>query len=63
MTIKQLRESTGMTRPKFAAYFKIPYRTLQAWELGDRECPAYLLELIKYKLEKEGLMNNERSTK
>ena len=56
MTIKELRERAGMTRPAFAEYFGIPYRTIQDWELENRECPAYLLELVKYKLEKEGLI-------
>lgn len=53
MTFKQLRESSGMSRPEFAAYFGIPYRTIQDWELENRKCPVYLMELIKYKLETE----------
>lgn len=54
MTFKELRQQSGMSRPKFAEYFGIPYRTVQAWELGDRKCPEYLLDLMEYKL------NNER---
>ena len=54
--IKQIREASGMTRTQFAEYFGIPYRTLQNWELGERDCPAYLIDLIKYKLTKEGLI-------
>ena len=42
-----------MSRQAFGDYFKIPYRTLQNWELEVRECPEYLLDLMKYKLEKE----------
>ena len=53
MTFKELRENSGMTRPQFAEYFGIPYRTVQSWELGERTCPAYLLELMKYKLDNE----------
>lgn len=52
MTIKQLRESSGMSRREFAEYFGFKYRTLQDWELGNRESPAYLLELVAYKLQK-----------
>ena len=37
----------------FAKYFNIPYRTIQNWEAGTRQCPEYVVELIKYKLEKE----------
>jgi len=50
MTFKTLREQSGMSRPQFAEYFQIPYRTVQSWELGDRQCPEYLLALIEYKL-------------
>lgn len=53
MNFKDLREQSGMTRPEFAKYFGIPYRTVQSWELGDRQCPEYLLNLMQYKLEKE----------
>lgn len=45
-----------MTRPQFAEYFGIPYRTLQDWELGNRKCPTYLLDLMHYKLQHEGLL-------
>lgn len=54
MTFKELREQSGMARGKFAEYFEIPYRTVQNWELGLRECPDYLLKLMKYKLDQEG---------
>lgn len=56
MTIQELREKTGMSRPDFAEYFGIPYRTVQNWERGERECPGYLFALMKYKLEKEGFL-------
>lgn len=49
----EIRKKTGMNRKVFADYFKIPYRTVQDWELGNRQMPAYLFELMKYKLEKE----------
>lgn len=56
MTFKELREESGMTVPEFARYFNINPRNVQRWEKGDRECPSYLLELMKYKLEKENLI-------
>ena len=55
MTIKSLRQSTGMTKKAFADYFEIPQRTIQNWEGGQRECPPYLEKLIAYKIEKENL--------
>ena len=56
MTFKELREASGMTRNQFCEYFGIPYRTVQDWELGNRKCPEYLLNLIEYKLKHEGLI-------
>lgn len=52
--ITALRTASGMSRPKFAEYFGIPYRTLQDWELGTAKAPTYLIELIEYKLRNEG---------
>ena len=59
MTIKELRQATGMSQQKFGNYLNIPLRTIQSWELGERKCPAYLLELIAYKLENENLITKE----
>ena len=56
MTIKELREATGMTRKEFAEYFEIDWRRIQNWECGIRNCPDELLKLMHYKLEKEGLL-------
>ena len=53
MSFKEVREKSGMNKTEFAKYFEIPYRTVQNWELETRKCPAYLLKLIKYKLERE----------
>lgn len=59
----EIRKSTGMNRKEFAAYFDIPYRTMQDWELGNRQMPEYLLRLIAYKVEmekvKKGTMNGK----
>ena len=56
MTVNELRELSGMTRSQFVEYFGIPYRTIQDWELGNRKCPEYLLELMEYKLKHEGII-------
>lgn len=53
MTFKELREASGMSRKQFSEYFNIPYRTVQNWELEVRECPSYLMDLMKYKLDNE----------
>lgn len=56
MNVRELRTATGMTQKEFADYFDIPFRTLQNWEYGERKAPEYVIELIKYKLEMEGLI-------
>lgn len=53
MNIKKIRLSTGMTQKEFAEYFSIPQKTIENWEQGARKAPDYVIELIKYKLEKE----------
>ena len=46
--IKELRESTGMNRREFCAYFGIPYRTVTEWERDNRHAPEYVLRLEYY---------------
>lgn len=57
----ELRNSTGMTRKEFCEYFEIPYRTLQDWELGNRQMPEYLLRLMAYKIKMEDLAKRKDS--
>ncbi len=57
----ELRNSSGMSRKEFCEYFHIPYRTVQDWELGQRKMPDYLLQLIAYKLEIEGLIGKDKN--
>jgi len=56
VTFKELRESSGMNKIKFAKHFGIPYRTVQNWEGNVNKCPDYLIELIRYKLVTEGII-------
>ena len=62
MTIKELRQSTGMTQTEFGDYLNIPMRTIQNWEGGQRNCPEYVIELIKYKIEKEEVTMKAKRT-
>ena len=57
----QIRKETGMNRKEFAEYFGIPYRTIQDWELGNRQMPEYLLRLIAYKVKMESLQKKEKN--
>jgi DNA-binding transcriptional regulator YiaG len=43
-----------MTQAEFSKFLKIPIRTIQEWEQGRRTPPDYVVELIRYKVEKEG---------
>lgn len=59
MTFKELRKLSEMTQKAFSEYFGIPRRTIEDWETGKRKCTPYLLDLMKYKLEKEGIIEGE----
>lgn len=54
-TIKELRNSTGMSQSKFSAYFGIPTSTLQDWEHERRTPPPYVIGMMEriLKLEKQ----------
>lgn len=56
MGIKELRRQSGMTQKAFAEYFGMSKRAVESWEGGKRECPTYLLDLMQYKLQQEGLV-------
>lgn len=53
MEFKDLLEKSGMNIKQFSEYFNIPYRTVQNWKIGDRKCPPYLVDLMRYKIETE----------
>ena len=50
MTIKEIRQSTGLSQAKFSEALGIPTRTLQKWETGERSCPEYVVDLIAYRV-------------
>ena len=54
--IRDLRESTGMSRKEFSDHTGIPVRTLEDWEAGRRTPPDYIPRLIAYQLKYEELM-------
>ncbi len=45
--IRNIRSMTGLSQAKFAAHYNIPKRTLESWEMGQRECPGYVVELLR----------------
>ena len=60
MTIKDIRASTGLSQSKFAAALNIPVRTLQKWEIGERACPEYVVELIAYRVKHDPMFEQEK---
>ena len=54
MTLRGLRNQTGLSQKKFGDYFGIPLRTIQNWEAGVSECNKYIIDLLEYKLRNEG---------
>ena len=52
-TIKELRESTEMSRKEFSEHMGIPVRTLEDWEAGRRTPPDYVPRLLAYQIKIE----------
>lgn len=56
--IKDIRESSGMSRAAFCRKYKIPIRTMEDWEAGKRIPPEYVMEwlqrLVEIDAKKEG---------
>lgn len=50
MTIRELRARTGLTQAAFAVALHIPKRSVENWEGGVSAPPAYLVELIEYRV-------------
>lgn len=45
-TIKELRDSTGLTQKDFADMYGIPISTLRKWEQGESSPAPYVLNLL-----------------
>lgn len=46
LSVRSIRESTGLTQAAFARRFCLPQRTLENWEGGQRSCPDYVRLLL-----------------
>ena len=53
VSMRALRARTGLSLSQFSARYGIPSRTISSWELGERECPSYTLELLAYRIDHE----------
>lgn len=50
-TIQDIRKSTGRSQVEFSKALNIPVRTLQKWEIGERSCPDYVVQLIAFRVQ------------
>ena len=59
MEFKKIRTAAGMTQKQLSEVTGIPVRTIQNWEGGQRKCPEYIVELVKFRLENYDPETNE----
>lgn len=50
MTIKEARQSAGLTQQGLNNWLGIPVRTIQDWESGRRKCPEWCEKLVVEKI-------------
>lgn len=46
MTIKEIRQATGLSQVRFCQYYGIPRRSLEDWEYGKNKPADYLINLL-----------------
>ncbi len=46
MTVKGIRERTGLSQARFGERYHIPKRTIEDWETERRTPPVYVVELL-----------------
>lgn len=59
-TIKDARLNAGLTQAKMSEVFEIPKRTIENWETGKRNPPAYVEKLIIRELERIATEENNK---
>ena len=50
--IREIRAKTGMSQAEFSQLFSIPKRTLESWEMGEREPAIYIVNLLEVGVDK-----------
>lgn len=61
MKIEEIRNLTHLNRTKFAERYGIPLRTVEDWEHGKSNPPAYVADLLERVVrEDEGLQEIEK---
>ena len=59
MTIKEIREHSGLSQGEFCKRYGIPKGTLCHWESGERKQPLYVLSLLE-KVVKQDKKKNKK---
>lgn len=61
MDFKDLKKKSGMTNAQINEFSGIPVRSLENWtsKKQRRNPPSYVVSLLKYKMEKEGIIKEE----
>lgn len=57
LTLKEIRERTGLTQAGFARKYNIPKRTYENWEMGERVPSPYLRDLLARVAKEDYLFN------
>jgi DNA-binding transcriptional regulator YiaG len=60
-TISDIIKKTGLSLPGFSTRYNIPVRTLQDWKGGIRVPPAYVLELLDFRVSFDENIITERT--
>ena len=60
MTIKEMRQATGLSQVKFAALLGMSRRNIEDWERDLKSPPPYVPMLIEYYLRHEGYIQDEK---
>lgn len=61
--IKNLKDSLNLTTKEFAESFEIPYNTVRQWINGERNCPTYIINMLKKLIEFQKSESNHSKTK
>ena len=56
-SVKELRDSTGLTQKEFAKVFGIPISTLRKWEQGENSPASYVVRMMARLLPTESPTN------
>lgn len=61
MTIKEIRQLTGLTQKRFAEKYHITFSSIRNWESGHRTCTDYVAELLEFRVRCECMKRNNPS--